>query len=231
MTATNLWREIDYPESDGTPMGETGFHVDEIIYLREAFKERFSGVSDVYVGANMFFYYVQGDLDAVVAPDVFVVKGVPGHQRRIYKLWEEGRVPCLIVEVTSKSSRKEDLAEKKPLYERLGVQEYVLHDPLGEYLQPRLQGFRLVRGRYQPIPSASGSAIRSRTAGVTFKVEANGLRLVDSTTGEPILSGEETRAARRVAEERASAAEERASTAEEEIARLRAELERLRGQS
>jgi len=223
MTATNLWREVDYPESDGTPMGETGFHVDEIIYLREAFKERFSGVLDVYVGANMFFYYVEGDRDAVVAPDVFVVKGVPGHQRRIYKLWEEGQVPCLIVEVTSKSSRKEDLATKKPLYERLGVQEYILHDPLGEYLQPRLQGFRLARGLYQPIPSASGSAIRSRTTGVTFKVEANGLRLVDSTTGEPILSGEETRAARRAAEERASAAED-------EIARLRAELERLRGQ-
>jgi Uma2 family endonuclease len=36
-----------------------------------------------------------------VSPDVFAVKGVPKHQRLIYKLWEEAASPCFVIEVTS----------------------------------------------------------------------------------------------------------------------------------
>ena len=52
----------------------------------------------------------------------------PGGNRRIYKLWEEGRAPQVIFEVTSRSTRREDLRSKHDLYERLGVSEYFLFD-------------------------------------------------------------------------------------------------------
>ena len=93
---------------------------------------------------RLFLYYVEGNPRAVVCPDVFVAKGVSKEQRRIYKLWEEGQVPCLVIEVTSESTRNEDFSKKKDLYERLGVEEYILHDPLGEYLRPssRASGWR-----------------------------------------------------------------------------------------
>ena len=44
---------------------------------------------EVYVSANSFLYYERGNPRAVVAPDVFVVLGVPSHLRDSYLLWKE----------------------------------------------------------------------------------------------------------------------------------------------
>lgn len=223
MTAIPLQRhDVYYPESDGKPMGETEIHVEETIYFITALKDRFRDAQDVYVGGDMFLYYVEGDPRKVVAPDVFVVLGVPKRKRRIYKLWEEGLPPTLVVEVTSSDTRREDQGRKKALYEYLGVAEYILYDPLGEYLKPRIQGFRLVGGRYEPIPQTPKDALQSRTVGLTFRMEGSQLRLIDTATGDPLLRDEEVR-------ELARTTEERARVAEEEAAHLKAELERLRG--
>ena len=231
MTAIPLQRDdVYYPESDGKPMAETEIHVEETIYLLVALKDRYRDAQDVYVGGDMFLYYVEGDPKKVVAPDVFVVPGVPKRKRRIYKLWEEGRPPALIVEVTSADTRKEDLGRKKALYERLGVAEYILYDPLGDYLSPRLQGFRLIGGQYEPVPHSAKNSLESRTVGLTFQMEGSQLRLIDTATGTLLLRDEEVRELARTAEERARTVEERARAAEEEAARLRAELERLRNQ-
>ena len=216
MTAIPLQRDdIHYPESDGKPMAETELHLEETFYLIDALKDRFRDAQDVYVGGDMFLYYVEGDPKKVIAPDVFVVLDVPKRKRRIYKLWEEGWPPTLIIEVTSADTRKEDQGQKKDLYERLGVAEYLLYDPLGEYLNPRIQGFRLLDGKYQPIPDISKKSLQSRAVGLTFRLEGPRLRLIDTVTGQPLLRSEEVR--------------EFARSAEEEIVRLRSELERLRG--
>ncbi|HEX4497944.1 MAG TPA: Uma2 family endonuclease [Thermoanaerobaculia bacterium] len=208
MNAIPLRRDVHYPESDGKPMGETEIHIREIIYLLEALNEHLREVPEVYVGADMLLYYVEGNPRQFVVPDVFVTLGVPRGQRRIYKLWEEGRPPTLIVEVTSDSTRNEDVSRKKSLYEGLGVEEYFLYDPLQDYLRPALQGFRLVNGRYQPLPAGIDGAILSRATGATFRLETRGIRLLDTATGKPILSNEEVRA---------------------ELDRLRAEMAHLRG--
>ena len=34
----------------------------------------------------------------------------------------------------------------------MGVQEYVLFDPIGTLIQPRIQGFQLRDGNYHPLP-------------------------------------------------------------------------------
>jgi Uma2 family endonuclease len=231
MTAIPFQQEIYYPESDGQPMAESDLHRKEMSYLIDSLDDHFAQTPDVYVAGNLFLYYVKGDPRSVVAPDTFVVKGVPKGNRKVYKLWEEGgQVPCLVVEVTSDTTRDEDLEKKMSLYERLGVDEYFLFDPLGDYLSPRLQGHRLVRGRYQPLSSRNGS-LASRTTGVTFMLEGGHIRLIETATGEPLLRREEWKArAARVAqaETRLAAEIEARRAAEDEIARLRAELERLR---
>lgn len=214
MNAIPLRRDVHYPESDGKPMGETEIHIREIMYLFQALDEHLRNRPDVYVGADMLLYYVEGNPKQVVVPDVFVTLGVPRGQRRIYKLWEEEAPPTLIVEVTSDSTRSEDLSRKKDLYQRLGVQEYFLYDPLQDYLDPALQGFRLLNGRYQPIPVGPGGALASETTGATLRIEERGIRVLDTATGKPILSNEELRALQRVTDDR--------------IARLEAEVERLR---
>ena len=105
MTAIPLQREIYYPESDGQPMAESDLHRKEMTYLLDALEVCFHAVSDVYVAGNLLLYYTEGFPKKCVAPDVFVVKGVPKRNRGSYKLWEEGAAPVFVVEVTSESTR------------------------------------------------------------------------------------------------------------------------------
>jgi len=226
-------------------MGETDFHISTIIYLRQALRYFFRLAEEIYVAANMLFYYEEGNPSAVTSPDVFVVKGIVKHDRRIYKLWEEGVAPCAIFEITSRSSRLEDLGTKRGLYEMLGVREYFLFDPLDEYLSPRLQGFRLVEGYYQPLTLSSEGMLHSQELGLTLRPEGSLLRLVDPVTSQalPTLDEAVNRAqaemeraqaeARRaqIEAQRAQAEAQRADRAEAELARLRVELERLRRQA
>jgi len=140
-------------------------------------------------------------------------------------LWEEGRAPSFVIEVTSLHTRDEDQKDKKRLYERLGVEEYFLHDPFGEYLSPVLQGYRLVEGRYRPLsPSPDGSLI-SNVTGLRLRPEGQRLRLSDLATGEPLLWEEEVREQARTQEARADRAEDALRATEEELVRLRRELE------
>jgi Uma2 family endonuclease len=187
MAAIPFQRVVEYPDSDGQPMAETEVHLREMLDLIAALTRRYQETPDVYVVGNMFLYYREGDPRSVVAPDVFLVRGVPKGYRRTYKVWEEGRVPDLVIEVTSDSTRDEDLVRKKACYERLGVEEYFLHDPEGDYLAPRLQGYRLAGNRYEPIPSNPDGSLDSRTTGLTLRIEGRNLRLIDTLTGERLL--------------------------------------------
>ncbi len=229
---------IHYPESDGEPMGETDFHINVSLYLRQALRYFFRGDERTYVAGNLLFYYEEGDPKAVKSPDVFVVKGIAKHDRRIYKLWEEKVVPCVVFEVTSRRTRLEDQGTKRALYEMLGVREYFLFDPLKEYLAPALQGFMLVGKRYEPMDPASDGTLRSDALNLILRPEGNLLRLVDPVSGTVVPTLEEAaeraeKATRRAEEaaERAEKATRRAEEAETEVARLEAELERQRRRS
>jgi Uma2 family endonuclease len=207
--------EIEYPESDGQPIGETDFHFTTIILLIQTLRDYFADHPQVYIAGDLMFYYEQGNPHAVKAPDVLVVKGVPKHKRRVYKLWEEQAIPCTIFEITSKQTGSADLTTKYQLYERLGVKEYFLFDPLAEYLQPRLQGFTLVQGHYQVLPLSVEGELMSRELGLILRPQGDLLRLVDFYTGQMLAtSREETR---------------RANLAEAKIIELQQELDKLRG--
>jgi Uma2 family endonuclease len=223
-TITTAQKPIHYPESDGKPMGETDLHIDALIYLREALKDYFRDDPRVYVAGNMFLYYEEGDPAACLAPDVFVVQGVIKQERRTYKLWEEGQPPAVVFEITSRGTRLEDLGAKRVVYATLGVREYFLYDPLGEYLQPPLQGYQLQQGEFQRMPPAGEGKVASQVLGLELWLEEGRLRVVNPATGERLLTPAEALAA-----QRAEAAARQ--VAEAEIERLRAELARLRGEA
>jgi len=205
---------VTYPETDGAPMAETDVHRKQLTYLLSALDDYFRADPLVYVAGNLFLYYKEGAPWQVVAPDVFVVKGVPKGDRRVYQLWQEGKAPDVVIELTSRSTREEDLGPKKGIYEMLGVQEYFIFDPLHEYLEPSLVGFRLSKEGYRPIQPLHSGAMVSQVLGLELQVEGRLLRLVVSATGEKLLTPLEVQAARR--------------KAEAELERLRAELARLR---
>jgi Uma2 family endonuclease len=129
--------EIEYPASDGQPMAETGLHVQAILQLFVLFEDHLP-VTD-FIAADMYWYWEEGHPESRVAPDLMVVKGVGRAHRRSFFTWREGgAIPCIIFEMASEHTWHEDLWEKRPKYERLGVREYILFDPEGEYLRPRL---------------------------------------------------------------------------------------------
>jgi Uma2 family endonuclease len=219
MAAIPLHQEIDYPTTDGQPMAETTLHRKIMTDMIQGLERRFKDEPDVWVGGNLFFYYEKGNPRAVVAPDVLLVHGVSKWDRPVYKLWEEGRVPSLVIEVTSSSTKDEDVNDKKDVYRRLGIEEYVLFDPYGDYLEPSLQGYRLESSWYVPVSLETDGSLLSRTAGLLLRTEGERLRLVDPVTGRPLLWPEEEAEAREAAEARAAAAEERIRLLEEELAR------------
>ena len=214
--------EVEYPASDGKPMGETGFHIKLIVYVISLLETYFRHRSDVYVGGDMFVYYEEGDPRRCFAPDVFVAFGVSNKERRSWFTWKENKVPDVIFEFTSKETREEDLWTKRGLYQWLGVKEYFLFDPLDEYLKPCLQGFRLIDGEYHALPEVNNS-LQSESLGLTLSADGNRLALTETATGKRLLQLHELQEAyQKEIESRQSA--------EKEIERLRAELERLKKQ-
>jgi Uma2 family endonuclease len=217
---------IEYPESDGKPVGETDVHRREILHTIETLERHFRDAPDIYVSGNLMFYYEEGNPSAVVSPDVFVVKGVRKGLRRTYKLWEEGVAPCVVIEMTSRSTRLEDKGNKRALYALLGVREYFLFDPLGEYLKPPLQGFTLVDGEYAALPFESDGGIISRELGLKLYRDETVLRLFDPASGREVVRTEDLSDVLQQTLARVQQAEEQARLTAEQ-ARLAAEQARL----
>jgi Uma2 family endonuclease len=209
---------VDYPDGDGRPVAETPLHRDNLLGTIDMLRRHFAGDPMVYVSGKMFVYYVHGDRLRALAPDVFVVRGVPDRQRRVYKTWEEGRGPDVVIEMTSRSTREEDLEDKFALYrDTLHVAEYFLFDPESEYLDPPLQGYRLTEGRYEPIEPVEGR-LPSEVLGLHLQSIGQILRLYDPAAGRIVPTWQES----------ALEAEAALRAAAEENERLRRELEALR---
>src|SRR3954454_19662082 len=106
--ATQDEPEVEYPESDGRPLGETDWHVEVLILLHQALKRHLAGRADAYVASDMFLYYERGNPQANKSPDVMVILGVENRRRGTFKTWVEGTVPTVIFEITSPKTWRED---------------------------------------------------------------------------------------------------------------------------
>ena len=188
-------RKIHYPGSNGLPIAETRFQYDSLTYAAGALDVYFRGRPDVAVEGNRLLYYVEGDPRSRVAPDVFVVIGAPKRRRRTYLLWEEPKGPDFVLEVTSWSTRRRDQGFKRDLYARLGVGEYWLFDPTGDWLDPPLEGHRLADGTYEPLApigiEGGERVLRSAVLGLDVYVDGEEIRFRDPATGHKLLTLEE----------------------------------------
>jgi len=242
--------DIYYPESDGKPMAETELHRDALIDSLQRLLEHFKQIPDVCVSGNMMMYYVAGDAQQSISPDVFVTFGVGRKQRRIYRIWEEGKPPDFVLEFSSKNTYQNDLHGKRSLYAEIGIREYFLYDAEERYLPVPLMGFRLVGREYVPIPPRADGSVPSATLGLDLRIRGGGLGFYDPVLEKWLETPAEAAAAR--AEQEAARAEQEAARAEQEaaarqhaevvaqqeadarkqteaeVARLREEIERLK---
>jgi Uma2 family endonuclease len=234
MNTVTVPLEIEYPESDGKPMGETELHRNWTIRILDILQQRYRGQS-VYVASDLLLYYEEGTPTKFIVPDCFVVLNCATHLRRTFQTWKEGRVPDVVIEVTSRSTSRTDMIDKPIVYEMMGVQEYFLYDPTSDYLESSLQGYRLIDGQLREIPPINGQ-LRCLTLGVDLSVHDQALQIVDVETGvEQLTAAEFEQAARLEAEqgrERERRAKEREHTArvaaEGRVRELEDELRRLK---
>lgn len=218
--------EVFYPSEDGQPVAETYDHLYAMLTTLAVLKQ-YLAEREATVLANQFLYYSQGFPALRVAPDVMVIFDVAPRGRDSYKIWEEGRVPAVIFEMTSKGTQDQDRVFKKTLYEQLKVREYWLFDPKGEWIEEQLQGYRLQGEAYLPIGDGRSEVLQLRLV-----VEEKLIGFYREDSGEKLLIPDElARALRREtqgrveAQEWAKQAQERAKQAEE-----RAERERQRAE-
>jgi hypothetical protein len=169
-----------------------------------------------------------------VSPDCFVVLDCEPGFRRVYKVWDEGKAPDVVLEVTSNSTRRQDEDSKPAQYGAMGVKEYFLYDPTADYLEPPLQGYRFVKGQAALLRRDKSGALVSRCLGVKLRLEGLDLVMTDQKTGERLLTKadylqaqhETAEAQRRAAEEKRKQAEGQLRAAKAEIAKLRRQLRR-----
>jgi Uma2 family endonuclease len=219
-------------------MGETDLHRDAMFRHIELLSDYYRG-QPVYVSGDLLVYYEQGNPKKYVVPDAFVVKGIQPGRRRIYKIWEEGKVPDVVIETTSRKAKRKDTQTKPVLYGQLGIREYFMFDPERDYLDPRLQGYRMQAGQYAPIEVDDEGFLFSRELELRLKIEQGDLQFYRRDTGERLLTAQEQRdhiaraleaeAAARQAEGAArQVAEAAARRAEADVERLREELRKRR---
>jgi Uma2 family endonuclease len=192
--------EVDYPETDGQPMGETDVHRCWMIRILDLLTHRYRG-QHVYVSGDLLVYYEEGNPTKFVVPDAMVIKDCDPRPRRVFKIWEENRTPAAVIETTSRGTRREDSMFKPRLYHQLGIPEYFLYDPTGDYLKPALQGYRLTGSGYERIEPDAAQRLVSNELGLWLQLDQGDLVMSDTNSGKRILTeAESERAAREAAE-------------------------------
>jgi len=160
----------DLPCSDGEPM-ETIFHDAQDALLKDTLSDAWAGQRDFVVAGNCFVYFSAQQLRSndFRGPDVMVVLGVDGtKERKSWVAWEEGgRLPDVVIEVTSESTAHVDRGEKMRIYSQIWrTSAYFIFDPETE----QLEGYKLdASGRnYAPLTTDDNG---------DFEVAALGLKL------------------------------------------------------
>ena len=151
-----------------------------------------------------------------------IVRDSHRHLRGNYLVWEESRGLDAVIELTSKTTMKDDLVKNRDIYlKKLGVKEYFLFDPKEEYLKPSFQAFCRVGNRFVSTKAIDGR-IPSKVMGLHLERAGRQLRLWDPQSEQRVLTPGERTAAESA---RADQADARANEAEAEVERLRRLLE------
>jgi Uma2 family endonuclease len=226
----------------GDQMTQGPRHFDAVQEMYSLLKEHFRADPHVLVLGDVKHALAPG-LPAP-GPDISVTRGVQvknDPRRFSFRVKKEGVRPCLIVEVVSpldSKIRRTDLQDKVEIYQRAGIEEYLIVDSTLGDLRFRLVGYRLDgSSRYRSIEPDAAGRVLSESTGLWFQASPDGERVfVFDLTGRRLLNLEEHQEeayrqseARKAAEEEVLRQTQARTEAEEQIARLRAELDRLRG--
>ena len=208
-------------------------HVEDCLYLYSALKYHLGATPGVKVLADHRVRFDVPDLEPL-GPDVVVFFDYfgTGHAGT-FDVAEFGARPILVVEITSRETRKNDLGIKKEFHHQAQVDYYLIIDArvrLGQRQSAWLTGFRHTPAGYEPIPLDDQGRVWVEPLGLWFQIVDLEVRCIQGATGRTIDSYLDQAYARIAAEARANLEAEARQLAEAEaraetVARLAAEAE------
>ncbi len=159
-------------------------------------------------------------------PDLAVIKGVrsnPDRDIRTFDVEAEGVVPSLIIEVTSKTTRYNDIVTKVTHYHKANVPQYVIVDAKGheDNRELRLIDYRFTPERYVAVPPDDQGRVELVGLGLLLGVREGRVVLYDAKTGEE--QGDYDEIVRALEAEMAARAEAEKAIEEAVLARQEAE--------
>jgi Uma2 family endonuclease len=213
-----------YPCHEEDDVPETPPHRRHTVYLYDALKAHFT---QGHVISNACIYWIPGDTETYLAPDVFVVNGRrTRHPPRVHRMWVDPPV-IFVAEIGSRSSFRRDRGPKLDDYrDHVQATEYLYTDPVelsDEEFEPLTPGhlhfWRLTAEGYVSVEPEANGRFRSEQLDLEIGVDEDGELRLYTPEGEALLYYEEEQQARENAEDQARAearerlaAEQRAQT-------------------
>lgn len=187
------WRKENlFPESHEDDMGESTIHYNLISYLFNSLQIFLANQTDVFIAANLNFYYDEDDPKKYYIPDTMIAFGISNNNRKVYKLWKEKLCPQVIFEVASESTWKKDISDKVEVYERLGAEEYYILDPENLYLPLPLMAYRRDEMGRLRLVMTENERVLSLLLNLEIVWTENRFRLFDPAKQKFLLTAEET---------------------------------------
>ena len=196
-----------YPCADSKPVESTK-HDRTADYLGSVIRARYRHQADVCVASDLGLFFERGNRAALLAPDFMIAFDVDGRgDRSSFKVWDEGRVPDLALELLSARTWRRDLRAKPGLYQALGIREYWTVELLDRF-SPPIIGRRLCGGGYVEVPTAASGGLRSEILDLELGMVDGEFRFREVDTGAIIPDYTELDDMRRAATRRVAALEE-----------------------
>ncbi len=231
----NLFPDVDlasFPTGDGKPVAENLANLLQMVGLQYGVRGLLAmqGRFNAAVGGNQFLYYNPHNRRENLSPDAYVALDVPPGGRQVWFTWVEGKAPDIVFEITSRTTRKNDIGTgsrgKRTLYAALGVREYYVYDPAGA-MRPRLRGYALRQDTLVDVPLLPTGGVWSpllraelrptHVPDTQWEPEGTYLRVIDPATDEPIHVGEEVEQDYRAARQQLTVAERQLTMAERQL--------------
>jgi Uma2 family endonuclease len=217
----------ELPDSDDTPIDdELQYYIPHL--LRETLAMAWANRFNWFFARRMGIYYDPNE--PAIVPDGFLSLGVERfydeNLRRSYVLWEEEKVPTLVLEVVSETYRNEYSA-KKDDYADMGVLYYVIYNS-HRRRKPRLEVHKLIDDVYY---LQDGNPVWLPEVGLGIGIERGTYQGITrewlywyNEQGQRLLTPEEQA---QQAQEQAQQAQEQAQQAQERANRLAEQLKAL----
>jgi len=175
-------------EREHSLMGETTIHFQARASAAEVLRRYYGGQGKkVFIASDLHTLY---PAEKAFYPDLLVVFNVEDHHRRSWNVLREKKGLDFVLEIVSKSSRRNDLVEKLNLFAKLGIPEYFLFDP-EKYA---LIGYQLKQfsgeQKYHQIQAKKPNGVFSKILQLTLMVEDYKLRFVSSDGLEVLFNDE-----------------------------------------